>query len=130
MADATAIEDLKEEIRRNIGAVRNYCPFECSMGMLDEYGYCEHLIGFTNGDGPGAVLEPIVQNPITELAMVNGRHARKSTVIPPSNEVVQKGDKLINPEEVQLVNGVQNICKKWVSSRVYREKKTELKKSA
>ena len=146
MADAEDIADLKEEIRKNIGAVKNHCPYGCTADVLDEHGYCHHLVGFTNAgmNGTklpiGAPVEPITVNPLTEMTMVNGRHKRKLkdykgkgaereeiAVIPPSTEVVQAGDKLVNPEEIQLVNGVRNVAKMWVSSRVYRLKKSETK---
>ena len=124
------IEDVKEEIRKNIGAVKNHCPCGCTNESLDEHGYCKHLVGFTNG--PGAIgdrIEQVVINPETELCFVNGFHKRKHH-IPPSAEVVKKGDKIINPEEIQFVNGVRNIAKKWVSSRVYREKQEPVKQAS
>lgn len=30
------------------GVNKNWCPFGCPDDELDEYGYCYHLIGFTN----------------------------------------------------------------------------------
>ena len=48
---------------------------------------------------------------------------------PPSKEIVLKDDVLVNPEEIQMVNGVRSVAKKWVSSRVYR-KKADLKKAS
>ncbi len=143
MADAEELADLKEEIRKNIGNVKNYCPFDCPVEKLDEHGYCEHLVGFTNGCKIGDPVDVVTVNPMTDMCMVNGRHKRKPktfrgkgvdreefNVAPPSTEVVQKGDKLINPEESQFVNGVTYIAKMWVSSRVYRLRPVEQKKAS
>lgn len=129
------IEDQREEIRKNIGAVKNHCPFGCPNESLDEHGYCEHLVGFTNGSKVGDPVENILRSPITEMTIVNGLHKRKPKVVrgkgddreefvlpPPSKEVVLKGDTLVNPEEIQLVNGTRNLAKMWVSSRVYRKR--------
>jgi hypothetical protein len=135
MLDAEDLADLKEEVRKNIGAVKNHCPFGCPDSEMDEHGYCKHLVGFTNGSKVGDPLEVITVNPITEMCMVNGRHARKEKtyrgkgadretfdVMPACREVVQKGDKLVNPEEVQTLDGgIRNVAKMWVSSRVYRD---------
>lgn len=143
MADAEDIADLKEEIRKNMGAIKNHCPFGCSMEQLDEHGYCQHLIGFTNGSKVGDPVDTVTVNPMTEMCQVNGRHNRKPkafrgkgeereefSVIQPSTEVVQRGDQLVNPEEIQLANGIRNVAKMWVSSRVYRQRKAELKQAS
>ena len=138
MPQQAEIEDLKEETRRNIGSVKNHCPFNCSAEKLDEHGYCEHLVGFTNEERVGAPVDQLTVAPQTGMAMVNGRHARKEMVKflgeevplpPPSKEIVLKDDVLVNPEEIQMVNGVRSVAKKWVSSRVYR-KKADLKKAS
>jgi hypothetical protein len=141
MAEAALedLEDLREERERALGKVDNHCPFGCTMADLDEYGYCDHLIGFANKSTIGSTVEPVVRNPLTEAMQVNGRHKRKPyttwnkervPVLPPSNEVVEKGDKIVNPEKVQFVNGIQNVAKLWVSSRVYRQKKAPVAKAS
>lgn len=135
MVDQEELEDLREERRATLGNVSNYCPFGCRLEDLDENGYCEHLVGFTNQPRIGGKIENIVVDPVTEMKCVNGTHKRKETrtyrtpdgekvtvTLPgPSAEVVQKGDELVNPEEEQLVNGAKQICRKWVSTRVYRK---------
>jgi len=36
----------------------NFCPFGCELDKLDEHGYCDHLVGFTNDK---KVYEPMVK---------------------------------------------------------------------
>jgi hypothetical protein len=33
---------------RTTGETLNACPFGCAEGDLDDYGYCHHLVGFTD----------------------------------------------------------------------------------
>lgn len=42
----------------NQGDVVNFCPFGCDDGMLDDTGYCHHLVGFTED---GRTMEPRVR---------------------------------------------------------------------
>lgn len=103
----------------------NHCPFGCEGADLYERAYCRHLVGFSND---GKTMEPVEKimayppvdpdEPDAERiprwngnVRVNGRKRQK----------IQKGDKLVNPEEVQIIKGARQIAKLWVSSRVYRK---------
>lgn len=80
--------------RNGVGEKVNFCPFGCPGDDLDEFGYCRHLVGFTNEPREGGVLEPMHQR--------GGRRYVDSSAL----EKVRKGDRF-----VQIT----------VSYRVYRE---------
>ncbi len=92
----------------------NHCPFHCRPETLDENGYCPHLVGFANLDAEkpdiGQKIEAVVRTP-RNLLMVEGKRILQ----------VQDGDKVVNPESVQIIEGVKHLVKRWVSARVYRE---------
>lgn len=50
-------------------SVVNFCPFGCSDEMLDDHGYCGHLIGFYNG---GQSFEPRVVRKKDKRIVVDG----------------------------------------------------------
>jgi hypothetical protein len=90
--------------------IKNYCPFGCARDILDENGYCCHLVGFTSDS---THLEPLVVNK-RGLLVVDGKKASRQPVL--------KSDKLINPQFPQRMDdGTINLAWKWVSSRVYRQ---------
>ncbi len=62
------------------GQVANLCPFGCSDGHLDDYGYCFHLVGFSNDK---KTYEPLVSK--------NGRRSNEGK----KKEQVKKADKLL-----------------------------------
>lgn len=77
----------------------NACPFGCTMEDLDDNGYCDHLVGFTND---GKTLEPMILDPKTGKRIVRvPLKDGKPQLLP-----VLKGDQL---EPIS------------VSSRVYRD---------
>lgn len=84
----------------------NHCPFGCEVSELDDHGYCDHLVGFTND---GKVIEKVFRDDkgITHVSS-------KKT------DEVQKADKLVNPERVIEEGAIKRIAKSWVSDRVYR----------
>lgn len=118
-------DDRLEERAKALGHVPNYCPCGCGREDLDEYGYCEHLVGFTND---GKTIETIqkrlrrvkdqdtgeVTKEDTQLRFVSGN--KKSGHV----AQVQPGDKLVNPERIERDGGLAAIVKSWVSARVYR----------
>lgn len=97
--------------------ITNHCPFGCEAVDLDDYGYCQHLVGFSND---GKVMEQVKSHPKTKERFVDGR----------SQASVLKGDILINPEHKQLVDGVERMSKSWVSARVYRPEAPAVKKAS
>jgi hypothetical protein len=106
--------DVLEERSKALGQVDNHCPFGCSMGDLDEYGYCGHLVGFTND---GKVIETVQTRKDKEGNPGNKYVSGKVKLL------VEKGDTLVNPEFVQILDsGVKHLAKRWASSRVYRGK--------
>ncbi len=79
----------------------NFCPFGCEQDDMDDHGYCDHLIGFSND---GKTYEPMVKDERGHRVVRGGRPAP-----------VQRTDKL-----VQITT----------SSRVYRDTKEEKLKTA
>ena len=47
-----------------------HCPFHCTLADCDEYGYCRHLIGFTNAGVTIEVIKKLMRNRSPEL--ING----------------------------------------------------------
>lgn len=141
--DVVDIEDREEFPRRR---VQCHCPFGCTLEKVDDNGYCEHLVGFTNspraGGTPrvGALVDEIVLDEQMGVRRVNGRHARKLEFTrfgephknpPPSQEKVKKGDALVNIEVEQLpITGGKVTAQIWVSWRVYRGKSGEVARPA
>lgn len=87
------------------GQVVNRCPCGCQPEDLDEYGYCHHLVGFTNDGKSFDVLEPLPD--FRGNRVVNGRKR---------GQVDRKRHLLVNPEELSKEG---TIRKMWVSARVY-----------
>lgn len=86
------LSPLMQAMRESKGDVINACPFGCTAENLDGFGYCHHLVGFTND---GKTFEPIKLNEHKQR-FVHGAEP----------EQVKRGDRL-----VQIT----------VSSRVYRD---------
>lgn len=82
--------------KASTGEKVNACPFGCQVEDLDDNGYCDHLMGFTND---GKTMEPMVKDH-RERRVVQGAHPQP----------VLKKDVL-----VQITT----------SSRVYRETPTK-----
>jgi hypothetical protein len=92
----------------------NYCPFGCATEDIDEYGYCHHLMGFTN--------DRLTYEQTRRLYRHNEDGIPYDTGYRITNEPVEckKGDVFINPERPQIVNNAVHMAKAWVSDRVYR----------
>lgn len=41
-----------QAVARQTGHTANLCPFGCTSQELDDFGYCRHLIGFTQPQNP------------------------------------------------------------------------------
>ncbi len=120
MQTAEDIEDLKAERANILGEVQNHCPFGCTKGDLDEYGYCVHLVGFTNDKKTIETIKPWKRmNHVTGEwvetgdKFVSGKKQHRTTVL--------ETDTIINPTKEQIVEGIKTKVSAWVSSRVYRE---------
>lgn len=97
-----------------------HCPFECSGPYLDENGYCHHLLGFTNDGRMFEPLDPILTaegTPTGRYRVLGGKRRQP---------VDLSKHRLVNPEYKQLVNGVSNTAKRWVSARVYCKRKGDV----
>ena len=116
--EAQEIVDIERQ--KNLVAIKNYCPFGCTTESLDADGYCHHLIGFTNDGKDVEGIEPIK----TRAGVLIGRNRVSYRI----KETVKPGDKLVNPETLQVIQGASSMAKLWVSSRVYREKLDQPKK--
>ena len=129
----------EDERIQALGGKVSYCPFGCKSESddLDDHGYCRHLVGFTNGDGPGAKIETIQKatrkdhetKEIYETGdvFVSGVNKRKKIN---HMDVVREDDKIINPEYEQRDKGLVHMAKTWVSSRVYRNVDKQNKKAS
>ncbi len=120
MAETEDFDVVDEEANTEIKAqVSNYCPFGCSLEDLNDRGYCNHLIGFTNDRKVMEPLTPIMSkdaegNPEpTGHYRVKGRKGQTRPVPP--------GSKLVNPTEYQVADGIRRLANKWVSWRVYHK---------
>ncbi len=105
----------------------NFCPFGCSLEVLDEHGYCRHLIGFTNEFTtsaqnkvsvlPGAGYEPMVRRLGKRIVQIPGRKVMSKTVDPedkePEWEWVPDPLPKISPDDI-----LERIT---TSCRVYRD---------
>lgn len=108
------------------GQVVIFCPFGCVHGAdLDEYGYCRHLVGFTNDKKTYEPILPVMLRgadgkgqELSGKLKVYGKASRK---VPPLSDDVQ----LVNPEKQQTIDGIPSIAKEWVSDRVYIRNNTE-----
>ncbi len=89
---ANLSELMQAKGKASAGEAVNACPFGCQDEELDELGYCQHLVGFTND---GKMMEPMVPDE---------RGRRRCLGSAP--EPVKKSDKLVRIT---------------VSSRVYRD---------
>ncbi len=114
------------QVSQNIskaGVPDNHCPFGCERADLDEFGYCKHLVGFTNDAKVGGKVEKVVRiidpktNEDTGYRRVSGKQL----------DVVLDDDTLVNPQSVQVHEGASHIKKEWVSTRVYRQEEKKRK---
>lgn len=125
MADPRIITDVAERIGKGkksklsrlllakaentTGEVLNFCPFGCPDEALDDHGYCDHLVGFTNSTlqeckAGNGVMDPMVMN-----------EAGRRVVQVPSRRV---GKKEIFQQTKVLPTDVLELIS--ISSRVYR----------
>lgn len=111
-----------DEKTQALGTVVNHCPMGCALEDLDEYGYCQHLLGFTNDGKVVETVQPVMRkDPDTkEMVPTGDKHVSGSRKRGHLDKVMP-GDKLVNPESPQLDKGVVHMKKEWVSSRVYRQ---------
>lgn len=120
----SAVERSKCDVDEK-GVKVNYCrqalgdAIGCPTEALDEYGYCPHLMGFTNDQKP-----PYIMERIEPLERADGNGAMFDTgskrVTLKKREAVKDSDVIFNPEYEQIVNGIKYQVKKWASARVYR----------
>jgi hypothetical protein len=99
---------------------QNHCPHHCQNSDLDEYGYCEHLLGFTSDGETYEKVSPLVRKSFitkedydTGMKVTRGPKKGEKPLRVPGNAV------LVNPEVEQTHNGAKMKVKAWVSSRVY-----------
>ncbi len=96
----------------------NHCPLKegkkCRDPELDENGYCRHLVGFMNVDPD----RPLIGQKIDAIVRTKRNLLQVDSTI---ERQYQDGDMLVNPESIQIIEGVRHLVKKWVSARVYRE---------
>lgn len=92
---------LKAQAEATTGEKVNFCPFGCTMDDIDDHGYCDHLVGFTND---GKQMEPMVKDGVTGRRVVMGAQKKP----------VQKGDVLVPIS---------------ISQRVYRDRADKLVKA-
>jgi len=95
------------------GQAVNFCPFGCTAEKLDEHGYCNHLIGFSNDK---VTYEPMVRH------RANGRRVVQVRTKPVGQEYDDLGNvhavvKPVNEECLPTDKFVQ-ITTSW---RVYRK---------
>ena len=131
--DETLLEDvaldegtesmLDERLEALQAGFANHCPFSCADHDLDEYGYCPHLIGFTNDGKRYEAISPLLRGEDAEGKPIDtGYKTVKCGKRGAERKLVQKSDKLVNPEFQQMdENGMMHTAKKWVSARVYRK---------
>jgi hypothetical protein len=99
------LSDLLRRQRANtIGDKVNVCPFGCRDEELDEHGYCDHLVGFTNDK---KVYEAM------EWDEIHGRR-------------IVRGNKGLKRKDCPQVKGSDILVQISCSWRVYR-KNVEIK---
>lgn len=109
------IQAIHQEAKGELSKQKNnYCPFACAMEDLDEYGYCHHLMGFTNDRVTFEKTGKLYRHNDDGIPYDTGQK------ITSGSTPCQRGDIFINPERPQIVNGAVNMAKAWVSDRVYR----------
>lgn len=83
-----ALPEYDLELRQKMIAKKdNHCPFGCTDDMLDDLGYCDHLIGFTND---GKMFEPL------ESLLVASKNGEA---------VIDSGQRMVNGACVQFRKG-------------------------
>lgn len=96
---------------------RNHCPCGCTKQQLNDYGYCCHLVGFTNH---GKVYEVLRYNARGQ-GVVGGQVVNELDEVKRNVERVLPKDKLVNPvKKIVTKQGIE-YANEWVSSRVYRD---------
>jgi len=105
-----------QELRASVfGEIRVHCPFGCTKDDADEYGYCPHLVGFTND---GKTYEPIEQQ-YSRFGEVTGRFVNGGKKGANAKKILGT-DVLVNPEKIVKDREGAHVSKSWVSARVYR----------
>lgn len=94
----------------------NYCPFGCHIHDLDEYGYCYHLMGFTNDKKTYEAVNQLYRENADGESFNTGFKTVGGTPKP-----CESDDVFVNPERIQEHEGVKHMAKYWVSDRVYRK---------
>lgn len=108
--------DELQEIRSNVfGEIRVHCPFGCTKDEADEYGYCPHLVGFTNDN---KTYEPLEQQ-YNRFGEVIGRFVHGGKKGSNAKKILGT-DVLVNPEKIVKDREGAHVSKSWVSARVYR----------
>lgn len=104
--------------------VQNHCPFGCKTADLEDHGYCHHLLGFTNDRD---TYEPVN---VLYRRMEDGTPYDTGFKITSGKKDCPVDAVYVNPERLQVENGVAHMAKAWVSDRVYLEDVTKVPKLA
>jgi hypothetical protein len=96
----------------------NHCPFHCKDEELDEYGYCYHLIGFSNDKKTLEPRKPLIRLDKDRVPYDTGF---QTVLGGKKKQAVEVGDKFVNPEFPQVDRGITSTAKRWASYRVYRD---------
>lgn len=83
---------MKKKAKQTTGEKVNACPFGCTLDDLDNNGYCDHLVGFTN-DKKG--MEPMIFDPEHDRRNVKVAMVREGKNLVPKLEPCLKGDKFV-----------------------------------
>lgn len=116
--------DPKDERKAVLASgIVNHCPLGCKIEDLDEYGYCHHLVGFTNDKRYYEQVKPLMRSNADGSkfdtgfkTVVGGKRGR-------DRQPLVEGDLLVNPDIKQIIDGIERLGHKWVSWRVYRNAK-------
>lgn len=129
MSDVKKLDEKAAARREALGEVMNHCPFGCKSEQLDEFGYCDHLVGFVSpkllhdgsfADLVGQTVECVewLIHPHQQGDQSAGhRHVTRA-----KTDKVRADDKIVNPQVLQKdEHGHEHMAHKWHSSRVYRD---------
>lgn len=104
MADPRVVGEVRRTVHQHLsplmqakannptGEVINMCPFGCEVEDMDDNGYCDHLVGFTND---GKEYEPMIvdENNTRKVMVKMVKDGRGKEV--PLLEKVAPSDKLV-----------------------------------
>jgi hypothetical protein len=101
---------------------KSHCPFGCKDHQTDEYGYCFHLLGFTNDKQTFEPVKPLIRLDKDRVpydtgyqTVLGGKKIQKVADLNPRFEV-----RFVNPERTVVDRGIVSQVKAWVSDRVYQ----------